>query len=181
MIIGITGTLGSGKGTVVDYLIKTRGFTHFSVRDFLNEEIDRRGLEHNRDNMLATANSLRAEHGSGYIVEELYKRALDHGGNAVIESVRSLGEAEHLQMQGARLWAVDADIQVRYERIVKRRSETDQVSFEKFKADEEAEFINEDPTKPNLKLLIERADKVFINNGMQDDLFAQIEAALIAG
>ena len=34
MIIGITGTLGAGKGTVVDFL-KEKGFRHFSVRDYL--------------------------------------------------------------------------------------------------------------------------------------------------
>lgn len=38
IIIGITGTLGAGKGTVVEYL-KTKGFKHFSVREFLTQEI----------------------------------------------------------------------------------------------------------------------------------------------
>lgn len=178
MIIGITGTLGAGKGTVVDYLVKTRGFKHFSVRDFLNEEIAKRGLVSNRDNMLLTANDLRGKHGSGYIVEELFKRALNFGGNAVIESVRSVGEAEHLHLQAAHLWAVDADIHTRYERITKRQSETDQVTFEKFKADEEAEFANEDPTKPNLQALIKQADVVLSNDGTEEELFAQVKKAL---
>lgn len=38
-IIGITGTLGAGKGTVVDYLVKNKGFNHFSVGDYLIDEI----------------------------------------------------------------------------------------------------------------------------------------------
>ena len=42
--IGITGTLGAGKGTIVDYLVKNRGFVHYSVRAFITEEIKRRGL-----------------------------------------------------------------------------------------------------------------------------------------
>ena len=46
--IGITGTLGAGKGTIVDYLIQHRGFVHFSVRAFITEEINRRGREVNR-------------------------------------------------------------------------------------------------------------------------------------
>lgn len=177
MIIGITGTLGAGKGTVVEYL-KTKGFTHYSVRDFLNEEVARRGLASNRDNMLAVANDLRSVHGPGYIAEQLVARAKKSGGNAVIESVRSIGEADYLHTHGALLWAVDADVHTRYERIVKRQSQTDQVSFEEFVADEEAEFENIDPTKPNLKALIERADIVFSNNGTQEDLFAQVEKAM---
>ena len=40
--IGITGTLGAGKGTIVDYLIKNRGFVLYSVRSFITEEINRR-------------------------------------------------------------------------------------------------------------------------------------------
>ena len=45
IIIGITGTLGAGKGTIVDYLCKKRGFLHYSVREFLVEEIKNRGSE----------------------------------------------------------------------------------------------------------------------------------------
>jgi dephospho-CoA kinase len=177
MIIGITGTLGAGKGTVVEYL-KTKGFTHYSVRDFLNEEIARRGLVTNRDVMLATANDLRATHGPGYISEQLLGRALQDGNNAVIESIRSIGEADYLKQHGALLWAVDADIKTRYERITKRMSETDKVSFEKFVADEQAEFANADSSKPNLQALIKKADAVFQNKGTQEELFAQVEEAL---
>jgi dephospho-CoA kinase len=180
MILGITGTLGAGKGTVVQYL-KQKGFTHYSVRDFLVAELTKRGMEKNRDHMLTVANDLRATFGPGYIAEQLVVQAMNAGGNAVIESIRSIGEAEYLKNHGALLWAVDAPVEVRYERITKRGSVTDQVSFEKFKEDEAAEFANTDPSKPNLKALIDRADAVFANSGSQEDLFAQVEEALQKG
>ena len=41
MIIGITGTDGSGKGTVVDYLVEQKGFKHYSARAIFEEEIAR--------------------------------------------------------------------------------------------------------------------------------------------
>ena len=44
IIIGITGTLGAGKGTIVDYLCKKRGFLHYSVREFLEEAFSYVGL-----------------------------------------------------------------------------------------------------------------------------------------
>ena len=45
MIIGVTGTIGAGKGTVVDYLVQEKGFIHLSVRDYLLGEIRHRGME----------------------------------------------------------------------------------------------------------------------------------------
>lgn len=47
-IIGITGTIGAGKGTVVEYLQKVHGFTHFSARSVLNEMIAERKMEPGR-------------------------------------------------------------------------------------------------------------------------------------
>ena len=44
IIIGITGTLGAGKGTIVDYLVKEEGFDHYSVRGFLLEEMKKMGM-----------------------------------------------------------------------------------------------------------------------------------------
>lgn len=178
MIIGITGTLGAGKGTVVEYLVQKKGFKHFSVRDFLNKEIARRGLASNRDTMLAVANDLRATHGPGYIAEQLIQKALRDKHDIVIESIRSVGEAEYIRGWGGLLWAVDAEIHTRYERIIKRMSETDKVSFEKFVADEQEEFENKDPSKPNLRVLIGMADAVFHNDGTREGLSAQVEKAL---
>ena len=58
IILGLTGTLGAGKGTVVEYL-KEKGFAHFSARAYLQEEIARRGLPNNRDSMVTIGNEFR--------------------------------------------------------------------------------------------------------------------------
>jgi len=62
MIIGITGTDGGGKGTVVEYLVEKKGFVHCSARALWVDEIKKRGLEVNRANMRIVANDLRAKH-----------------------------------------------------------------------------------------------------------------------
>ena len=180
MIIGITGTLGAGKGTVVEYLIHERGFKHYSVRDFLNKEIVRRGLQPNRDTLLAVANDLRAAHGAGYISETIMGEVLRGGSDAVIESIRSLGEATYLKDHKAELWAVDADVKTRYARIQERASETDRVSFEKFVADEAREYTYTDRTKPNLSGVIALADIMLYNDTSKEELFKKIEEVLNA-
>src|SRR3989338_4393992 len=150
IIIGITGTLGAGKGTIAEYLTKKKGFAHFSATDFLIKEIKKRNLPINRNSMNKVANDLRAMHGPGYILEELYKEVAALDRNSVLEAVHTLGEIEVLRKhKGFYLFAIDADSKTRYLRISSRGSEKDQVSYEQFLAHEELEFASTDPAKQN--------------------------------
>ncbi len=75
MIIGVTGTDGGGKGAVVEYLVAQKGFVHCSARALWVEEMGKRGLETSRENMRIVANSMRAEHGDDYLIQEYLRRA----------------------------------------------------------------------------------------------------------
>ena len=177
MIIAITGTLGSGKGTVVEYL-KAKGFKHYSASGFITEEILRRGLPVNRDTMTATGEDLRALHGADYIFRSLLERALAGGGDAIIESIRTTGEVATIKANNIMLLGVDADPAVRYERAVARGSEKDNVSFEKFMADEERESISETPERMNLRKCLALADVVIMNDGTPEELHTKVDDAL---
>jgi len=178
MIIGITGTLGAGKGTVADYLLK-KGFKHYSVRDFLIEEVLKRNLNPVRENMVSVANELRAQHGPAYLVEQLYLRAKSEGGDCVIESIRCPGEVEALKgKEDFILFAVDADIETRYARIVGRESTTDQISFDEFIRQEEREMASSDPNKQNIRKCIEMADYSFKNDWTIEELHKKVEIVL---
>ena len=178
-IIGITGTLGAGKGTIVDYLIQHYGYKHYSVRGYLTEEAERRGMEINRDTFVVVANDLREKYGPSYITDELYKQAEAAGVNAIIESVRTPGEVESLRKnEHFLLFAVDADPKVRYDRVVLRNSETDHVSYETFIENEQREMSSTDPAHQNVGRCMEMADYVFHNDGDFDDLYRQVEEVL---
>ena len=92
IIIGITGTLGAGKGTVVEYLSQNKGFLHFSVREYLKKEMKRRSMPNNRDSMTHLANELRTQNSPSYVTDQLYLESLEKNKNAIIESIRTPGE-----------------------------------------------------------------------------------------
>ncbi len=182
MIIGVTGTNGAGKGTVVDFLVDHKGFTHFSVRDLIIEEVLKRGLELNRVNIGATGTEMRRENEPFYFVKTFLARAKEQGlDNVVIESIRAVAEEKYLKEHGGFVVAVDAPRELRYERIVGRGSVTDQVSFEEFCIQEDREFTPIDPSDPNqmnFKAVMEGADVTLINDGTYLEFREKMEEML---
>ena len=178
MIIGITGTAGAGKGTIVDYL-RQKGFKHYSARGFIYAELDRRGLSHERHNTRAVANDLREKHAPEYIISELYKEAKSEGGDAIIESVRNLGELEFLQGQDDfYMVSVDADPKLRYDRIQERAESIDKVTFEQFMEHDKLELYGKEKWEMNIAGIIEQSDYRLTNEGTLEDLHKQIDEML---
>jgi len=181
IIIGVTGTLGAGKGTIVDYLVKNKNFVHFSAReDVINKEIEKRGLSITRDNMVLVANDLRKNYGPSYVAEELFKMAQNSDKNCVLESLRTAGEIESLREKGKfYLFAINAEQETRYHRVQGRKNaQSDNVSFEKFIEQEETEMKSDDPNKQNLSKCISMADYVFQNDGTFEDLYKKIDEVM---
>jgi dephospho-CoA kinase len=179
MLLGITGTDGSGKGTAVDYLVTHHGFVHYSARGILIDILNERDMEPTRANMRIVANEMREECGNDYIVTHNLKKIKDDGTErAIIESIRAVAEAETLKAQGGILLAVDADQALRYERVQSRRSETDKVSFEEFVAHEELEANDPNPHGMQKRKVMEMADFTIMNNGTVEELHSSIELFL---
>ncbi len=178
-IIGITGTMGAGKGAVVDYLCKNHGFLHLSVREYLSNVIQSEGSTVNRDTLTKTANEIRKKNHPAYIIEQLMNQAKQAGKNTIIESIRTPGEIDLLKTtSGFLLLAVDADIKLRYQRIYQRKSETDKIDFQTFVENEKREMHSHDPSKQNLSECIKRADYTLINNGTLEELHEKTEDLL---
>lgn len=173
MIIGITGTIGAGKGTVVSFF-KEFGFIHYSASGWLREELERRGLTPNRDTYSALAGEIRKEDPAGLAVilyEKMRSEGVEH---AVIEALHDVGEAEFLKAKGAVIIGVDAAIPVRYERVVARGSEKDNVTYEHFLAQIEREETGS--SHHNIRTVMAAADYVIENNGTKEELHEAIEA-----
>lgn len=180
MIIGITGTIGAGKGTVADYLISHEGYSHISARSLWTKELESRGLPVNRDEMTKLANELRAKNGPAFFVEQALQIAKNIEGPVVIESIRTEAEAELLKKNGGIILAVDADREIRYKRISGRGSKLDNVSFEDFVRQEKSEMENSDPNKQSVAKVMEMADYTIFNDNDMEKLCEDIALFLEA-
>ncbi|MCX6778311.1 MAG: dephospho-CoA kinase [Candidatus Micrarchaeota archaeon] len=141
MIIGLTGTFGAGKGEVAKYL-KGKGFAYHSCSDVLREELKRRGVEENVDNLAELGNRIRMTHGDGELARRLLKTIRERGEkNSVVDSLRTPGEIEELRKAGDfHLIALDALPEIRYARIKLRNRPGDNVSYEKFLEQERSQL-----------------------------------------
>lgn len=179
MILGIAGTLGAGKGTVVEFLI-SKGFTHYSSSDLLIEILKERDETVDRDGMNRVANELRATNPAGVPAENYARYEADDGESDVIfESLHSVPEADFIRSIGGIVLGVTADPDIRYDRVVARGSVKDDITKEKFiEQQAREEQGTDDVNKSNIFAILKDADFVITNNGTLEELEQQVNAVL---
>lgn len=167
IIIGITGLNGAGKSTVAQYLCTQQGFNHLSFRSYLVGKLQEMNRPENREEMRILANALRLEHGPHYVLQEVMSEAQKSSLPVVVESIRTVHEAQYLKEKNAYLLAVTAPLKQRYQRILERKSETDKVSFVEFKEAEERESSSDDIHVQNLTKVVAMADIILENSELE--------------
>ena len=175
MIIGITGTMASGKDTAAEYL-KEKGCAHYSLSDIVREECDARGLPKDRDTLRELANELRRDFGADILASRaIEKIQREKPKNIIITSIRSAEEIKTLKkIPGFELICIDAPVELRYERIKNRQRESDFIDFKTFKHQEELELAG-GANKQNIKDAIALADYTIINDETLEELKEKIE------
>jgi len=179
IIIGLTGKAGAGKDTVADYL-KRKNFKYYSLSDILRQECEVRGIEKNRDNLIMIGNELRNKYGPSILARKIVEKIEEQKVNqAVIVSIRNPKEVEEFQKKKKFILIdIQAPIEIRYERIRRRGTERDNITFDKFKEQEELEKSGSDPNSQQLKRVALMADYEINNSGSLAKLYAKIEEIL---
>ncbi len=168
MIIGLTGTNGSGK-TVAAEQLRRKGFEVYSLSDVIRDELATRSLPPNRENLIAEGNRLRAEFGPAVLAQRIGRKfRLDQ--NYVVDSIRTPQEVRALREWGHfRLLHLDAPVQVRYERVCGRGGERVPASFEEFVEQEERELASTDTSRQQLRATWALADETICNGGTREE------------
>lgn len=139
-MIGLLGTIGSGKTTVSDYLVK-KGFERVVMGNLVREVAKKEGLELTRENLQAIQKKYRDNFGQEYFIKEAVERLKSSGKEKLlIDGVRTPTDASEAKKAGAVLILIDAPKKIRFERLRARKREGDAQTFEQFLEQEKREW-----------------------------------------
>ena len=178
MILGLSGTNGSGKGQVLRYL-EARSFYPLSLSDVIRKELQDQGLDETRERMIETGNAIRASLGAGGLAVRVAER-ISSDRNYVIDSIRHPEEVAVLRSRSSHfklLW-VDAPEALRLSRMHARARPGDPETLEELQHLEGRELASPDPHAQQLLAVRELADFHVDNASSLDDLHGEIQAIL---
>lgn len=173
IILGLTGEIASGKGTAAKYIeIKYQGSSHrFSTP--LRDVLDRLHLKQSRENLQKFSTLIRQAFGEDILAKIIFHDTKkDKKEIVVVDGVRRKKDLKYLQkLAYFKLVYIDATLENRYKRLVKRLENPDDqnktlTEFKKEQMQESESQIR------NLKLI---ADFVVDNNGSVEKFYAQID------
>ncbi|HXE31609.1 MAG TPA: deaminase [Terriglobales bacterium] len=177
MIIGLTGTNGSGKTTLAD-MLKAAGFYYLSLSDEIRRELEGEGKAPTREHMIARGNELRRQFGRAVLAERTRAR-LSPERNYAVDSIRHPDEVQELRRTADfHLLAIEAPLEVRYERARARGDARVPASFEQFVELEQREMAGVDPEAQNLPACAALADATLVNDGDLEQLRQRAEAII---
>src|SRR6266550_3866268 len=156
MLIGLTGRNAAGKGEVARYLAK-KSFYYYSLSDVIRDEIRSRGLPLTRECLILI------EDDKHYVIDSIRNPS----------EVNAFRAAKHF-----RLIRVEAPLEVRFQRILARRRESDPQTLEEFKELEIREAEGDD-TSQNLVKVELMAEHTLINDSTLERLYPQIDELLV--
>lgn len=170
-LVGLTGTNGAGKGEVAAYLTK-KGYAYFSLSDVIRDELKQKGEDITRNSLIKMGNYLRQTYGADVLARRVMEKV---EGKAVIDSIRNPMEVRYLKQQkNFVLLAVDAPVEVRFQRVQARGRVESAATLEEFIA-KEREEMGEDESGQQLQACIRMADIQVINDGSLESLHKKLE------
>ncbi|MBI4009655.1 MAG: AAA family ATPase [Candidatus Aenigmarchaeota archaeon] len=180
-VIGLTGTIGSGKEVVKDFIKKKYNCYYVTLSDILKSEIEKRKGTLSRTTLQDIGNEMRKKYGN-HILAMLAVEYLGRDKEAIIiDGIRHAAEIEYLKKKFGgdfKLIAVDAPQEVRFQRIVDRGRDDPKAWGEFVKTDERDQGIGEEEHGLHVKDCVERADFLIVNDSTLEELEKKVNDVL---
>jgi dephospho-CoA kinase len=178
VVVGLTGTIGSGKNLVKEILMRKFNCYHVTLSDVIRGEAERKKPAFNRVTLQEMGNEMRRSYGTHILALLAIEYLPKDKEMIIVDGIRNPGEADYLRKKFRRgfVWiAVDAPQQTRFETAKQREQHNDPKNFEEFAAlDERDQGKSEPEWGQQVGKCMEQADFVITNDGTQEQLEQKI-------
>ncbi len=177
LIIGITGTFGSGKSTAASHLT-TLGYQKLALSSFLEEEAKKRKAKRITRKLLQDiGNEWREKYGRGILAKKAMEYIVSFNNSKfVIDGVRNIGEIEAFKKDANfHLIGIIADRPLRFERLKKLKRREDLTPELFFKLDCRDLGLNQKTTGLQVAYCFALADYFIENNNTIDNLERKLD------
>ncbi len=179
--LAIVAPIGAGKTTVANYFV-SKGFTLYKLSFAIYDEAEKRGLDkEDRTTLQDLGDEMRNKGGYDVLAKkavEIIKRNPEN--NYVIDSIRNHHELMCLKNylgDDLLILAIDADIRIRYDRVVKRQGQykEQKLTYEEFEKINKRDMgLSNKPNEQNVAKCLELAEEIIQNIKDEQFLIEQI-------
>ncbi|MFA7685337.1 MAG: AAA family ATPase [Candidatus Gracilibacteria bacterium] len=172
MIIGLTGSMGCGKGEVVKILEK-EGYKYVTLSMMVREEARKRGIPEEREKLMEVGNSMRKEGGAGILAKRALETVKNSGHDKwVVDGIRNPAEIDELKNgENVHIVGIKTDLELLVERIISRNRESDAKTHEDIVRKVNREWGEGEPADgQQVGKCMEKVDMLIDNNGTLEDL-----------
>ncbi len=174
-IIAFTGMPGSGKTEAVK-IAKILRIPVIRMGDCVWEEVKKRGLELNDENVGKIADGMRKEHGMDIWAKKTLEKIDNSYDKIVIDGIRNIEEMDYFREKLGKdflLVAIHASPETRYSRLMNRKRKDDNLTIDRIKNRDEREL------RWGLGVLIALADVIIVNEGSIDKFGEEVRNILL--
>ena len=180
VVIGVVGPMASGKGVFVQR-ISDLGYIPYSLSNIIRDTADLLQLPHDREILQDVGDLLRRHAGNAVLAERTIGRILASTDKYnVVESIRHPDEVYALRkVFGAKIIAVDASFEKRFELINIRNRKGDPHSWEDFLIAANRDLgIGQEESGQRVRDCLRLADYTIGNEGTLDQFHSEINKVL---